>query len=197
MTTALGTTHRHLVRRRSVDATALMSSVGHLGLGTVGLLLVLISAWGGIIPFVGPSFGYSADGAGSWHWSLTHVVVSMVPGVVGVLIGLVVLANARGFVYSRGRLRLSAAGLITIACGAWFAVAPWAWPVINTNRTYFVVASPLRLLADVTGYGLGPGIIVVACGAFFMGWASRHQKVGTTLVRNKSVPAAEAAPAEA
>src|ERR1700728_3204813 len=129
---------RALIRRRTVEDAGLKSNVGHFGLGTVGLLLVAISAWGAIVPFLGPTFGYSADGAGSWHWSLTHAVVSVVPGAFGVVIGVVVLARSRGVVVGRGRLSLAGAGLSVLAAGAWFAVAPWAWPVIDNTRAYFV-----------------------------------------------------------
>ena len=191
---------RRFVRRRNADATAFMSNVGHLGLGTVGVLLVGISAWGGIVPFVGPSFGYSADGAGSWHWSLTHATVSLAPGAIGVLIGLMIMARARGMVVGRGRFSLATAGLIALACGAWFAIAPWAWPVIENTRSYFVLATPQRLLANVSGYSLGPGVIVAACGAFFMGWATRHQDTATQMVSNQGFAppsAAAAAPVTA
>jgi hypothetical protein len=194
---------RTLLRRRTVEDSGLRSQVGHFGLGTVGLLLVAISAWGAIVPFLGPTFGYSADGAGSWHWSLTHAVVSVAPGAVGVLIGMVVLARSRGLVVGRGRLSLAGAGLIVLATGAWFAVAPWAWPVIDNTRAYFVGTSPLRFLANIAGYALGPGLIAAACGAFFLGWASRHQDTGTAVLRDEifapvpaSVTPAPAAPVQ-
>jgi hypothetical protein len=184
-------------RRQSVDA-ALMSHVGRFGLGTVGLLLIAMSAWGGIVPFLGPTFGYSADGTGSWHWSLTHAVVALVPGAVGVVLGLMVLGRARGIVVGRGRMGLATAGLIVLAVGGWFAIAPWAWPVIDNTRAYFALASPLRYLANLAGSAVGPGLIVASCGAFFLGWASRHQNVGTTLVRDvpRDVAPAPAAPVE-
>jgi|GEM_PF-3418494 hypothetical protein len=35
------------------------------GLRLAGLLTLLLGAWAGIVPFLGPSFGYSGDGAGS------------------------------------------------------------------------------------------------------------------------------------
>jgi hypothetical protein len=184
--TTAPTQSRRLTRRRSMDATAFMSNVGHFGLGTVSLLLIAISAWGAIVPFVGPSFGYSADGAGSWHWSLTHAVVALVPGAIGVVIGMVVLAGSRGLVVGRGRMSLAGAGLLVLASGAWFVAAPWAWPVIRHSGPYFVGASPLHTLANIAGYALGPGLIAAACGSFFMGWASRHQNTGSTVVTDQT-----------
>ncbi len=175
-----------------------MTNVGHFGLGTVSLLLIGISAWGGIIPFVGPTFGYNADGTASWHWSLTHAVVALIPGAIGVFVGMMVLAGSRGLVVGRGRMSLAGAGLLIVACGAWFAIAPWAWPVVDNARSYFVFASPLRTLANVGGYALGPGVIAAGCGAFFMGWASRHQRSAGTVMSREMVtePATTAAPVE-
>jgi hypothetical protein len=167
----------HLFRRRNIGAVGTVVPVGHLGLGTVGFLLVIVSAWGGIIPFVGPTFGYSADGSGSWHWTLTHAVLALVPGAIAFVVGLSVLASSQGLVVGRGRLSLATAGLIVLACGGWFALGPWAWPVVDNTSAFFVFASPLHLLANVAGYAIGPGVIVAACGAFFMGWAARHQEV--------------------
>ena len=84
------------ISRREARAGAAKVHVGRIGLGTVGLVTVLISAWGGIIPYVGPAFGYSADGTGSWHWSLSHSVLGLVPGAPGVLIGLAILGRPPG-----------------------------------------------------------------------------------------------------
>jgi hypothetical protein len=96
-----------------------------------------------------------------------------------------VLARSRGLVVGRGRLSLSGAGLLALAAGGWFAVAPWAWPVVENTRAFFVGAPPLRLLENITGYALGPGLIVAACGAFFLGWASRHQDTGSSIVTDE------------
>ena len=198
-TTTAGPGRRFIVRRRAVQTPAYMSnayatSVGHLGLGSVGLFLVAIAAWGGIVPFLGPTFGFSADGAASWHWSLTHAVVSLAPGAIAAFAGFVVLAGSRGMTLGRRRMSLAVAGLIVLICGAWFAVAPWAWPVIDNTHQFFVAATPLRMLANIAGYALGPGVLVGASGAYFMGWATRHQGVAGPTVVNQ--PATAAAPAD-
>ena len=52
-------------------------------------------AWGGIIPYVGPAFGYSADGTGAWHWDLAHTVLALVPGAIGVIVGILILGETR------------------------------------------------------------------------------------------------------
>ena len=76
----------------------------------------------------------------------------------------------------RRQASLGAAGLVAIACGAWFAIGPLAWRVIDNVGPYFVSTTPLRQLADQAGYSLGPGLILGMCGAFAIGWATRHNR---------------------
>ena len=123
----------------------------------------------------GPPFDYSGDGSASWHWNLAHAVLAVAPGIAGVLLGLFVIAESRGVVVGRGRLSLATAGMLLMVCGAWFAVGPLAWPVISNGCRYFVATTHLRVLAYEVGYSIGTGLILVVCGAFVDGWASRHQ----------------------
>ena len=157
-----------------------MPRVGRFGVATAGLLAVLVSAWGGLVPYVGPAFGFSGDGTSSWHWSLSHSVLALIPGAAGVILGLFVMGAARATAVTRGRLTLAMAGTLLMICGAWFAIGPLAWPVIYHGDTYFVQsASHLRFLAYDVGYAIGTGLILVGCGGFVNGWASRHQRQAT------------------
>jgi hypothetical protein len=171
------TLHRSRARRtRTTTVNAPARSVS-ISLSTVGLLTIAISAWGGIIPYLGPTFGYSADGSASWQWNLTHSVLALAPGAIGVLIGLSFLARIPDGRIGRRKTSLSMAGLVAVICGAWFVIGPLAWPVIHNNtRSYFVGATPLRLLANEVGYSLGTGVILTLCGAFAIGWATRHNR---------------------
>ncbi len=171
------------VERQEFDARELRTRahLGRLGIGTAGVVAVLVSAWGGIVPYVGPLFNYSGDGSGSWHWNLAHAVLALAPGILGVLLGLFVVAESRGVVVGKGRLSLATAGILLMVCGAWFAVGPLAWPVINNGSGYFVASTHLRVLAYEVGYSIGTGLILVICGAFVDGWASRHQSRATAV----------------
>jgi hypothetical protein len=164
--------------------------LGRIGLGTAGLVAVLASAWGGIVPYVGPAFNYNGDGSGSWHWNLAHTVLALLPGTLGVLLGLFVIAESRGITVGTGRLSLAMAGTMLMICGAWFAIGPLAWPVIADSGPYFAVASHLRLLADEVGYSIGVGLVLVVCGAFVDGWASRHQPNPSTVPETEADTAA-------
>jgi hypothetical protein len=145
-------------------------------LWSLGVITLLISAWGGIIPYLGPTFSFSADGANSWQWSLTHSVLGLVPGAIGCLVAFTFLAPLSPDGVGRRRVSLSVAGLVAVVCGAWFVIGPLAWPVVDNTGQYFVAADPLRALSNQVGYSFGPGLILAACGAFAIGWAVRHNR---------------------
>ena len=145
------------------------------GIVTVGVVTILISAWGALIPFVEPLFGYHVTGTPSWHWNAAHTLLAVVPGAVGIAMGFVVLWKANQVRVGQGRMGLLVAGLITMLCGAWFIVGPTAWPVISTHGAYFSSIAPLRSLLYQVGYAIGTGVILAVCGGYVLGWASRPQ----------------------
>ena len=155
---------------------------GKTGIVTAGVVTILISTWGALIPFVEPIFGFHATGTPSFHWNAAHTLLAVVPGAVGVAMGFAVLWAVSRVGVGRGRITLVWAGLITILSGAWFVVGPRAWPVITTHGVYFASASPLRGLLYQVGYALGTGVILIVCGGYVMGWASRHQIIGSAAV---------------
>lgn len=183
MTTGTLTGNERFERSEVERSTTTKTHVrlGRIGLGTAGAVAVVVSIWGGIVPFVGPLFNFSGDGSGSWHWNLAHAVLAVAPGALGVLLGLFVIAESRGIVVGKGRLSLATAGTLLMVCGAWFAIGPLAWPVVANSGTYFAASSHLRLLAHEVGYSIGVGLVLVVCGAFVDGWASRHQPKASVL----------------
>jgi hypothetical protein len=152
-TTATATANEPLDTADEADETPRSRPrLGRLGLGAAGLIAALVSIWGGIAPYVGPTFGYSGDGTASWHWSLAHSLLALVPGAVGLALGVFVMLEARGIDIGRGRLSLATAGVLLMACGAWFAIGPLAWPVLSGGTSYFVGGSHLTVLEYVVGY---------------------------------------------
>jgi hypothetical protein len=151
-------------------------SVPPAGIGMVGVMTVLVGAWGGIVPFVGPTFGFSADGSGSWYWSLPHALLWMVPGAVAVFCGLVMLGLVPRAFAGLARLGSWVTGLLTVCCGAWFVVGVFAWPVLRNAGTVFQHASAIREFSYWIGYSLGPGLLLAMLGAFAMGWAVRSRR---------------------
>lgn len=136
-----------------------------LSLETAGVLTFLLGAWAGIIPFVGPIFGFSADGTGSWHWNLAHAVLFLAPGAAACFAGLLAMISAAGGM--RGLLGF--AGVLAAACGGWLIVGPVAWPVLQGVAFFRTGAPALREFAYWIGYSLGPGALLLALGAFIVG----------------------------
>jgi hypothetical protein len=182
---------------RSTRRVALASGrTRSVSLGAVGLVALVVSAWGGIIPYVGPAFGFSGDGLGSWHWNLSHAVLALIPGAIGFLFALSLMGRTAAGATLR-RVGLTFGGLIAIASGAWFVIGPMAWPVLVNGGHYFVTSSPLGELEYQVGYALGPGLILAACGAFAMGWSARHDRPLGTLGTDAMMPAEAGVPMHA
>lgn len=161
------------------------------GLPLIGLLSLLLSAWGGIVPYLGPSFGYSSNGAPAWHWSLQHTLLYLVPGAVGVVISLAVLAQSRaGRAAVRASLGLS--GLILIACGAWFVIGPVTWPVLHSGQVFGTATSASARFVNQVGYNLGVGVLLAALGGMVMKASTGEREIAT---RTAAAPAPAAGPA--
>ena len=130
--------------------------------GTTGLGLILLGAWAAIVPFVGPTFGFSADGTGSWTWGLSHALLFLVPGAAAVIGGLLVMTGIPATV--------RAGGMLAALAGAWLIIGPVAWPVLE-GSSFFSGASALGELSYWIGYSLGPGALLIGFGAFVTGFS--------------------------
>jgi|SRR5579862_2317526 len=162
----------------SADAllTYTSPSVPPGGLGVLGVLTFFLGAWGGIVPFVAPTFRFSADGSASWHWSLAHALLWLVPGAFAAVSGLFMLGLVPRAVAGLARLGSAVAGLTAATCGAWFVLGPFAWSVLEHSGGLFVPASALREFTYEVGYSLGPGLLLGMFGAFAVGWAVRSRR---------------------
>jgi hypothetical protein len=151
-------------------------------LGTIGFLTVLCGAWAGIVPFIGPIFGYNATGTASWTWNLQHALIWLAPGAVAVFFGLLMIARSplastglggRGHVWS---------GLIVALCGGWLVVGPIAWAVAETGRV-IRPSSPWVEFLYFIGYSLGPGLLLALFGGIAMGISLIMRRESTLAAR--------------
>jgi hypothetical protein len=165
------------------------------GVGS-GLLLILLGAWGALIPFVGPyfHFGYTPDTAWAWTWG--RFFLEVLPGVAAALGGLILLISAFRPVAMFGAA-MAAAG------GAWFTVGSMLGPVwanysplgapggIPTALDPGVpTGGPLHMVAEHVSFFTGLGVVIVFFAAFALG---RLAIVGA---RDAQLAAAQGAPAE-
>lgn len=145
------------------------------GLFVAGVLAVIGSFWVGTWPALGSLLGRSTTYAPGWQWDAAHAVLLLAPGVLGVLFGGLVVAEARRARSPRRNGALAWTGVVLVACGVWFVVGTFAWPTITgSGGPYALASSTLRLSNDRFGERLALGLLLVAGGSFVAGWASRH-----------------------
>jgi hypothetical protein len=131
-----------------------------------GVLLILLGAWGGLAPFVGPyfHFGYTPDTA--WHYTQPRLWLEVLPAGAAMLGGLVVMI-------STSRVLAAAGGILTMLGGGWFVVGT----VVNTVWTRLgtpgvpVGVSAKRIAAEKLGMFSGLGAVIVFLGALAIGIA--------------------------
>lgn len=107
-----------------------------------GSLLILLGAWGGIVPFVGPYFGYAYTPDKTWQYTSGRLWLSVLPGAVVFLGGLMILIFDT----------LAIPGALLAALGG----------------VWFVIGIPVTAVAIHTS-AVSPGSPVVSSGALFGG----------------------------
>lgn len=139
-----------------------------------GVLLVLLGAWGALAPYVGPYFKFAFTPDKPWVHTQGHIYLSLVPGAVAGVAGLIILIT-------RSRALGVLAGLLAAAGGAWFVVGQGVTATL-LRRPSITIGTPLtRSGAAVTGtttsyqelellaFFAGLGILIAFFGALAIG----------------------------
>src|ERR1700755_390188 len=61
---------------------------------TSGVLVLLLGAWGALVPFIGPHFGYAYTPNATWVMTSGRLWLELIPGVVAALGGLIMIGSA-------------------------------------------------------------------------------------------------------
>jgi len=127
-----------------------------------GFLLVLLGAWGALIPLIGPYFHYAYTPDKHWTVTSARFFLEIAPGIATAIGGLLLLTSAN-------RLTASLGGWLAVAAGAWFIVGPLLAPLFRDHYLGVPVGGKLRVSVEQIGffYGLGGAIILLA--AFALG----------------------------
>jgi hypothetical protein len=151
-----------------------------------GLLLMLLGAWGGLVPFIGPYFHYAYTPNSAWQINNGRVWLEVLPGIAVLLGGLVVAAS---------KLRPTA------LFGAWLAAIGGAWFAVGTVLAALwtaklpaqgtPVGGTVARVTEQIGFFTGLGVVVVFVAAVALG---RFTVVG---VNDAELAAAERAGARA
>ncbi|MFY9890805.1 MAG: hypothetical protein WAK71_21000 [Streptosporangiaceae bacterium] len=147
-------------------ASAALAHRGRLA----GALLMLLGAWGALVPFVGPYFGYAYTPDKVWIWTSGRLWLSVVPGAAVFLGGLLVAASDRA----------AAPGAFLAALGGvWFVIGQpviaFALPAAPispgvpapVHNAVFGVAA-MRFL-EALGFFSGLGVVILFFAALALG----------------------------
>ncbi|MEP9383232.1 hypothetical protein [Nocardioides sp. KR10-350] len=151
------------------------------------MLLVLLGAWGALIPFVGPYFDYAYTPDNTWDYTSGRLILEILPGAGAVLGGLLVLGSAN-------RLAAALGGWLAAVSGAWFVVgvplsAIWGSPTVGDPT-----GGATRQAVEYVGFFGGLGAAIVFLAAFALG---RFAVVGVREVeRARAARAATEEPVE-
>jgi hypothetical protein len=160
MTWAVNQPGAHRLQQPGVST---MGTSRPIHIGWAGALTVLLGAWGAIVAFVGPEFGYRATTTASWQWTTTNWLLHLVPGALAVVAGLALLGLVAGTT-RLSRAVLAFAALATIVAGAWLVVGPALWPWFESSAAYGPARDAQTSFANQVGANLGPGLLLAVLG---------------------------------
>jgi len=130
-----------------------------------GLLLVLLGAWGGLIPFIGPYFHYAYTPDTTWTYNTARLWLEILPGAAVFLGGALLMITANRTIAMFGALLASAGG-------AWFALGTVLSPLWNNNVVLGgspASATVVMKIAEQIGFFTGLGVVVVFIAATAFG----------------------------
>jgi hypothetical protein len=141
----------------------------------IGVLALVLGAWGGLVPYIGHALNFNADGSSLWAWNLQHGLLYLAPGIAAFVGGGALVLSAwvpkvRGFDISRAMLPFGA--LLLGSSGIWFILGPSVWPVYYASHV-FVAATPVRGFSELLVYNLGEGVILSMLAGIAGTWAVR------------------------
>jgi hypothetical protein len=138
-----------------------------------GVLAVVLGAWGGIAPYIGHAIRYSADGSATWTWNLQHGLLSLLPGAMAVVGGLLLIASTwarRERASVLHTVGLTGAAVLLGLSAVWFLIGASVWPIYFTSHVG-AAASPVRSLSDMVGYYLAEGFVLAVAAGVVGSWA--------------------------
>jgi hypothetical protein len=155
-----------------------------------GLLLILLGAWGALVPFFGPNINWAYMADPAWTWTAAKGWLEVLPGAVTAAGGLVLLVSGN-------RASAMLGGWLAVLGGAWFVVGRAFASTLRIGDVGQPAASTdlKRALLEVTYFtGLG-ALIVFLGGAALARVAVRHAR--DVVVTEPAPVATGAAPVDA
>jgi hypothetical protein len=130
-----------------------------------GVLLIVLGAWGALIPLVGPYFHYAYAPDTAWSLTSGRIWLEIVPGAAAFVGGLVVLISSLRPVVMFG------AWLAALA-GAWFAVGVTLSPLWTTGAVSAIglpIGGKIHRITEQIGFFTGLGVVIAFLAALVIG----------------------------
>ncbi|OBG25244.1 hypothetical protein [Mycobacterium sp. 852002-51057_SCH5723018] len=124
-----------------------------------GLILVILGAWGALIPFVGPHFNFAYTPDQDWVWSTARGWLEVLPGGATVLAGLLLI-------FSGNRITAMIGAWLAVLAGVWFVIGGEVAPMLGIGSAGDPIAATDRKRAVLeVSYFSGLGALIVFLGA--------------------------------
>lgn len=135
-----------------------------------GCLLMLLGAWGALVPFVGPYFGYAYTPDKAWAYTTGRLWLSVLPGAAAFLGGLLVAASARA---------AASGAFLALLGGIWFVVGvpvlhlvkPGTDPGSPATAGHAMFSTATMHFLESLGFFSGLGVAIVFFAALGLGRA--------------------------
>nr|WP_163759376.1 hypothetical protein [Mycobacterium botniense] len=123
-----------------------------------GLLLVLLGAWGALIPFTGPYFHFAYTPDQPWIWTAARGWLEVFPGATTLVGGLLLVGSGNRAIAMFG-------AWLAVFAGAWFVVGATLAPTLGLGDIGHPAAATdaKRALVEIS-YFSGLGAVIVFLG---------------------------------
>ena len=156
-----------------------------------GVLLILLGAWGGLIPFIGPYFHYAYTPSSAWSYTSGRLWLEIVPAAGAVAGGLILLASA-----SRPAAVFGA--WLAAISGAWFALGGLIGPIWPGHQLSAgtpaggAITRSLEQIGFFTGLGLAVAVVAAVALGRLTVIAVKDTRAAARATRGEPVSAGQA-----
>jgi hypothetical protein len=130
-----------------------------------GFLLMLLGAWGALIPFIGHSFGYGFSPNNTWTWTAARGWLEVLPGAATFVAGGLIATSSN-------RMSAMVGGWLAAASGAWFVLGMVINPVWSAGNIGTPTGSTTTAMWERIGMFDGLGVVIVLFAAIALGRTS-------------------------
>src|SRR3954454_128357 len=129
-----------------------------------GVLLMILGAWGALVPFIGHYFDFVIGSDRAWDFTAGRFWLSLLPGAVVFLGGLLLLV-------AKTRPTAAIGAWLGIAGGAWFVCGQFFSELWNHGQRQPgpILGGTGHRVAEQLAYFTGLGALIIAIAAFALG----------------------------